>query len=110
MFLVFLLIRKSYRIIELVQWFFVKLQSFRTQYILLLSLFSFLPGQPKSYWTIDLERLPYLRKGDVSLFIPRKGDVSLFIPKNSTNPISFPLKITELLTGTHFLFIAILQI
>jgi len=31
-------------------------------------------------------------------------------PKNSTNPISFPLKVTEILTSRHFLFIAILQI
>jgi len=36
---------------------------------LLLFLFSFLPGQPKSYRSIVLVRLSYLRKWDVSLFI-----------------------------------------
>jgi len=51
--------------------FFVTLQSFRNQSTLLLSLFSFLSGQPKSYRTIDLVRLPYLRKWDVILLFTR---------------------------------------
>ena len=44
-------------------------QSFRNQSTLLLFLSSFLPGQPKSYRSIDLVRLPYLRNWDVSLFV-----------------------------------------
>jgi len=48
---------------------YTTLQSFRNQSTLLLFLFSFLPVQPKSYRTIDLERLPYLFPGDKSLLL-----------------------------------------
>jgi len=61
--------------------------SFRNQYTLLLFLSSFLPGQPKRYRTIDLVRLPYLRKWGLSLFIP----------------IGLPQKVTELMSWYTFL-------